>query len=69
MLNLTYILIRNQKVIKLRKSHNLNMAGPQMSNFAIGTILEKGFPQAQVHKEFIARVTKAYKNEARLKIT
>ena len=27
-----------------------------MSNFAMGTILEKGFPQAQVHTEFIAQV-------------
>ena len=30
-----------------------------MSNFAMGTILGKGFAQAQVHKEFIAQVPKA----------
>ena len=27
-----------------------------LSNFAMGTILGKGFAQAQVHTEFIARV-------------
>ena len=30
-----------------------------MSNFAMGTILGKGFAQAQVHTEFIAREPKA----------
>jgi hypothetical protein len=30
-----------------------------MSNFAMETILGKGFPQAQVHTEFIAQVPKA----------
>ena len=29
-----------------------------MSNFAIGTMLEEGLPQAKVHAEFIARVPK-----------
>ena len=31
----------------------------RLSNFAMGTILGKGFAQAQVHTEFIARVPKA----------
>ena len=30
-----------------------------MSNFTMGTILGKGFAQAQVHTEFIAQVLKA----------
>ena len=29
-----------------------------VSNFPMGTVLGKGFPQAQVHTEFIARVPK-----------
>ena len=32
---------------------------PEMSNFAMGAILGKGFVQTQVHTEFIARVPKA----------
>ena len=31
-----------------------------LSNFAMGTILGKGFAQAQVHTEFIAQVPKAW---------
>ena len=34
----------------------LRLENEEMSNFPMGTSLGKGFPQAQVHTEFIARV-------------
>ena len=35
----------------------LRLENEEISNFSMGTILGKSFPQAQVHTEFIARVT------------
>ena len=44
----------------------INASTIRECNFAMGTILGKGFPQAQVYTEFMAQVPKTFLNWSNL---